>query len=135
MSALPRWPCLRSLVTAGEIHEIQTARKINLSFIFMMVMQQPSTAAFALQLHPSIAARSPLPAPRRVLRPACPSPTEPSDSSWQHLPLIRDRPCICQNPPAPPRQPLPCQRPGWHRVRACSEGFAGLKPVCVRQRG
>lgn len=65
VSALPCWPCLRSLVTAGEIHEIQTARKINLSFIFMMVMQQPSAAAFALQLHPSIAARFPLPTPRR----------------------------------------------------------------------
>lgn len=40
---------------------------------------------------------------------ACPSPMEHSDSSWQHLPLIRDQPCIRQNPPAPPKQLLPWQ--------------------------
>lgn len=84
------------LVTAGEIHEIQTARKINLSFIFMMVMQQPSAAAFALQLHLSIAARSQLPAPRgaggsvqpvrRLRSPQTHPPCGKRPAARQHLP-------------------------------------------------
>lgn len=75
------------LVTAGEIHEIQTARKINLSFIFMMVMQQPSAAAFALQLHLSIATRSQLPTPRwagAVLAGGSVQPAHPLTSPWTH---------------------------------------------------
>lgn len=72
------------LVTAGDIHENQTAWKINFSFIFLLVMQQPSAAAFALQLHLSILGHSWLPGPRGAG--AVLQVVHLSRSPWTHLP-------------------------------------------------
>lgn len=103
------------LVTAGDIHEIQTAWKINLSFIFLLVMQQPSAAAFALQLHLSILGHCRLPAPRGagaalqvVHRPRSP---------WTHLP--------CGEHPA-----VGWDRPCSHETPSTSQGLLPHQAVC-----
>jgi len=117
------------LVAAAEIQQIQTTRKINPSFMFLMATRQPGAFAFAVRLHPSIAARSRLPAPRGAGagQPGATSRPRVAQGALGHIAsrgashrpaAAWNRPCSHGSPPAPPRLP----RPRWRAQTGSAHG-------------